>query len=505
MAKKDSRIFNTIRNTGVNAICQIANLAVSIIVPRLLISTYGSVVNGVISTIKQIISYISLVGAGISESTIVSLYEPILLHDRKKVSQIYNAVGKTFNRAGLIFSTLALALSFVLPLLKNDGLPYYFIMLMVVILSISGASEFFVVGKYRALLTADQRIYVVNIAQTLGTVIGAVLTIILIKLKVDILIVQLIASITYVLRILLLYKYVRREYCFLDKKEPPDYTAISRRGAATVHQIASLIIFGSQALFIAFECGYAEESVYSVYNMIFAGVNTLLATVSSAVLGSMGNLMAENNNEKVIRVFDSYEFIYNIFAFSCYATALIMITPFLSLYVGDVSDAHYIRTELVALFVVMGVMNCVRTPGGTIINAKGHYKETQYRALLEMSICLVGQFALVKKMGIVGVLVATILAYFYRTTDVIIYSHHKIMNDSAKRSFLRFSVNSIALIACYFFRGIVRININGYIAWTICATLVMLVSLVVFATINICLTYNTWKKCLNYFYRAREK
>ena len=499
MSKKtDSRFINTLRNTGVNIICQIANLAVSIVIPPLLIGTYGSVINGLITTIKQIISYTSLVGAGISDSTIVSLYRPLRKKDNNSVSKIYKAVGKSFNKAGLIFSSISVILAFLLPFIKNDGLPYFFITLMVLILSLSGASEFFFTGKFRALLTADQKVYVVNLAQTIGAVVGAILTIIFIKLKTEILIVQLIATIAYVLRIIIMFNFVKKNYTFIDKTVEPDYSAISRRQAATVHQVTALIIFGSQSLFIAYFCGFAEASVYSVYNLIFAGLNTLLVTISSAVLGSMGNLIAEGVDEKVKDVYDLYEFGYNIIGFSCYATAVIMIVPFLTLYVGNITDVQYIRTELVVLFVTMGMSNCIRTPGVTMIVAKGHYKETQYRALIEMTICLIGQMLLVKQYGIVGVLIATTVAYCYRTVDIILYSHKWIMFDSPKKSLIRAITNIFALVIVFLVNNVVEVTASGYLSWAVKSMIVLCITLFLFGVINALCNINTVKKVKRY-------
>lgn len=54
-------------------------------------------------------------------------------------------------------------------------------------------AEFFFIGKYRTLLIADQRSYVVNIAQIIMAVLSTALTIILIKINTNIVIVQLIA------------------------------------------------------------------------------------------------------------------------------------------------------------------------------------------------------------------------------------------------------------------------------------------------------------------------
>jgi len=483
--KPISRTLFAIKNVIFNMAYQVINTVVNIIIPPLIIGTFGSVINGLISTIKQIMNYVQLVGAGISESTIVSLYEPLNDNNENKISSIYKAVAKTFNRSGILFSLASVIIAAVYPFFVEEKLNYFFIAAIVLILSVSGVSEFLLIGKYRSLLIADQKMYVVNIAQIVGSVLSSALTIALIKFGFGIVTVQLAAAIAYVCRIIVLAIYIKKNYKYIDKSAAPDYTAVSKRKAATIHQVSGLIIFGSQTLIVARFCGLAEASVYSVYNLIFTGINTVLATFSSAMLAGMGSLLTTGDKQKVTRVYEIYELGYQILTFTVYITALVMIKPFIALYTAGVTDAVYLRTELVFLFAAMGLLNCLRTPGATMINAMGHYKETQNRALIEMSICLVGQLALVNLMGITGVLIGTILAYFYRTADVIVYSNKRILERSWLKTVLRDVRYLVLMAAAGVFILNMDITVSGYLEWAAYAALAAVVLMLIIVTVSI--------------------
>lgn len=496
--KVASRTIFALKNIVFNFAYQVINTVVNIILPPLIIGTFGSVINGLIQTIKQIINYIQLVGAGISESTVVSLYKPLNDGDNEKISSIYKAVGKTFNRAGALFSLASVIIAVVYPFFVEENISYWFIAAIVIILSIAGLSEFLLIGKYRTLLIADQKLYVVNIAQIVGAVLSTALTIVMIKCGFGIVIVQLAASMAYVFRIVVLAFYINRNYKHLNKQAKPDYTAVAKRKAATVHQLAGLVIFGSQTLIVAKFCGLAEASVYSVYNLIFTGINTVLSTVSSAMLAGMGNLLSTDQKEKVLKVYDIYELGYQIMTFTIYITALVMITPFIKLYTFGVTDAEYVRTELIMLFTAMGLLNCLRTPGATMINAKGHYDETKNRALIEMTICLVGQLVFVWKFGIVGVLVGTILAYLYRTLDVIIYSNRKILNRSVMKTFWR-DIRYLLLLAL---AGgtitFVNISADNYFEWILYSAATVVVVVISVAVVSLIFDRKTLRDGLDY-------
>ncbi|WP_227164030.1 hypothetical protein, partial [Thomasclavelia ramosa] len=61
---------------------------------------------------------------------------------------------------------------------------------MICILSLSSIFDYFFLGKYRVLLTADQKLYVINYVQCIGTILNIVVTITLIRMNFTILTVK---------------------------------------------------------------------------------------------------------------------------------------------------------------------------------------------------------------------------------------------------------------------------------------------------------------------------
>lgn len=79
-----------------------------------------------------------------------------------------------------------------------------------------------------------------------------------------------------------------------------------------------------------------------------------------------------------------------------------------------------------------------------MINAAGHFKETQWRAILEAVINITVSILLIKPLGMYGLLIGTICSFAYRTTDIIYYAHKHILDISCKKSVLR--VLRVALV-----------------------------------------------------------
>ena len=72
MKKNRTKLFAL--NTIASALQQIVMFVVGLIIPSICLKYYGSETNGLVSSITQFISYITLIEAGISASMVYYLY-----------------------------------------------------------------------------------------------------------------------------------------------------------------------------------------------------------------------------------------------------------------------------------------------------------------------------------------------------------------------------------------------------------------------------------------------
>lgn len=177
--------------------------------PPILVSTFGSTLNGLVSTIRQIMQYVQLTGAGIAQASTFAMYKPIADKDYESLNGIYNATRKMFTRAGNVFSAITLLVAIIYPLTVRNQVDYSVAFALVLVIGISGASEFYLCGKYNALLSANQENYVVAIAQTIGSLTNLILLIVLVRLKQNVVVAELGMSAVYLCRIVILTVYAK--------------------------------------------------------------------------------------------------------------------------------------------------------------------------------------------------------------------------------------------------------------------------------------------------------
>lgn len=499
------------RQAFINAVSSLllqATLAISgLLVPRFFIAVFGSAVNGLVSSITQFITYISLVEAGVGAAGTVALYRPLADKDTNKINGILSATKSFYLRSGMIFAVLIAALVLLYPtLIKNEIQDVGFIRIMILVLSVNGIVDYFFLGKYRVLLMADQRGYVLYGIQIIGTIVMTVVCILQIHIGCSALLVKGTTAAIYVLRSLAAILYCKRCYPDYNFSSPPAKDAFSQRNAALLHQIVGAIANNTAVVFLTVmlkKDALAEVSVYSVYNLVFYSLTSLLTAVTNGLTPSFGQVISKDEKDVLKRSYSSYEMVIFLIIFVCYTCMAVLLYPFVNLYSASFTDGVvYTRWELVVLFSLAGILQAIRTPGLTIICAAGHYKETQGRAIIELIISLIFSLTLTPKFGIVGVMIAMCMSYLYRTTDVVVYTAKYFVPGTLKTTFSRLVRNTV-VIAAVIFLGVRFLpqTTDSWLTWLISAAIVGVGSCIMLALVNWIFEPKEFKKL---FGMARE-
>ena len=85
-------------NVGCTMLCQLVTFISGLIVPRLILSTFGSEANGLVSSIMQFLNYIALVEGGIGSVVLTALYGPLAKKDDRKISSVLKAAENFFRQ-----------------------------------------------------------------------------------------------------------------------------------------------------------------------------------------------------------------------------------------------------------------------------------------------------------------------------------------------------------------------------------------------------------------------
>ena len=92
---------------------QVVLIGINFLLPMLYLKSFGSEVNGVLTTIKDIFMYLTLLEAGVGLATTQALYKPVAEKNRENVSSILSATSAYYTRTGIIYAALVMVIAVV--------------------------------------------------------------------------------------------------------------------------------------------------------------------------------------------------------------------------------------------------------------------------------------------------------------------------------------------------------------------------------------------------------
>ncbi len=230
------------KNMLANIFLQVIIFLSGIILPRFFLQEYGSSVNGMVTSINQFLVYLGLAEAGVGTASVVALYGPLAREDQAEVNSILSASRRFYNRSGYLFGALVAGFAFVYPYLITGQLDAGLVRMMVLVLASSTLVDYFLLGKYKVLLTANQQGYVVAYVQAIGTALNMAVSILLISLHMPVLFVKAMATVIYILRFFFVRAYVHKNYKETDFHAVPKMDGLNQRSAALLHQIVGIFL-----------------------------------------------------------------------------------------------------------------------------------------------------------------------------------------------------------------------------------------------------------------------
>lgn len=473
------RSKKAIYNVISNLILQIVIVIYGFIVPKIIISTFGSDVNGLISSITQFLMYIALLESGFGPVVKSVLYKPIAQKNKSEIENILKSAENFFRTIAYIFLIYIFILCILYPMIVSKEFGFIYTISLIVIISISTFAEYFFGMTYKLYLQADQKSYIISIIQIITYIISVILIIVCTKLGANVQIIKLVSGIVFVFRPLLQNYYVKRKYNINFKNVDGKYE-LKQKWDGLAQHIAAVIHGNTDIVILTIFTTLKEVSVYSVYCLVVKGLKSVIQAFNNGIDASFGDMIAKGEHDNLNKKFNLYEVIYLTITTIIFTCALILITPFVSVYTKGITDANYIRYIFGYLIVISEYIWAIRVPYSSLTLAAGHFKETRTGALVEAISNIVISILLVWKFGIVGVTIGTIVAMAIRTAEFIYHTNKYILKrnifETIKKILLLTIETSLIAIVCKFIPFLNNVN---YINWFINSIIVLIVSIFV--------------------------
>ncbi len=468
MTRKNKMLLNS----ASSLMFQFISIICGFILPRMFLITYGSAVNGLISSIAQFLGFISLCEMGVGAVVQSSLYRPLADNDIISISKITISSERFFRKIAYILLAYTMILMVLYPFKTIDNFDYMYTMLLVLVISISTFAQYYFGMTYRLVLTADQLGFVHYIVHSLSLILNTVACIILMKIGATIHIVKLTTSLIFLLQPICISLVAKHRYQ-IDRRIVLTEEPIKQKWNGLAQHISTVVLGSTDMIVLTLLSTLENVSIYAVYNLVVNGVKQIVFSTTSGMQAMLGNMLAKNEIKELNKTFENFEWTMHTLVTFVFSSTAILIVPFIRVYTADITDANYIVPAFAYMLTLALAMYCLRLPYNIMVLAAGHYKQTQWSAIIEASINIIFSIVLVFKFGLIGVAIGTFAAMTYRT----VYLANYLKNNIIYRKFHHFVKHLIVdgcsvivlFVVVFFFSSFYVLEQLNYSAWVVLA------------------------------------
>lgn len=481
----ENRNNKFLKNSFFSLLQQLVAIISGLVLPQLMLSFYGSNVNGMISSINQFLSFITILQGGVGTVARIAFYKPLAENNEERISIAYKTVSAFFRKFSLIFVIYLIMLSIIYPLFIKTGYSYIYISTLVLILGLASVSEYFFGQSSQLLLYSDQRGYIYSITQIICLIISTALGVIMIYMKYSVHMVKLVYSLIFIIRPIILYIYVKRHYN-INNKSKKDKNILAQRNSALIRHIAFYIHTSTDIIVLTLFTNVLWVSAYSVYKYVINCISNLLMSILGNTEVVFGNMIAQNEKETMKKQIPAYDILTKYVSTSFFTTCMILIIPFIKLYTRNVNDFEYIYPAFAFTLIAAEMVYCMGSIYQNVYIAAGHIKNTESIAIIEATLNMIISILLVGKLKILGVAIGTLIAMIYKNVANIIYMKTNVFDMSLKFIIKNYFINILSsILLILFFYKVIFITINSYTKFFILAFFVFIVVSVVLGILNL--------------------
>lgn len=392
-------------------------------------------INGLFTNVLGVLSFAEL---GIGTAINFSLYKPVAEHDVDKIKSYMYYYKWAYRAIALIVCVLGIALIPFLDILVTDPGNVGNITVYYCIYLFNTVTSYFVSYKY-SLVNAEQKNYIytnVNLIINASTIVVQIISLVIWE---NFLVYLLVAAGFGIFQKIFVSIYFDKLYPYLRDKnvkklsKDEKNTLVSKVKALVIHKIGDVSVHQTDNIIVSAFVSTKMVGLLSNYNLIINTVSSCINILFNSVTGSLGNMVATETKEYQYQVFKKYRFVgFWFYGFTAIALSILM-SPFITLWIGDRMVVDTLTINLIVLdYYMIGQRICLNN----IKSAAGVFEPDKYVALLQAVVNLVTSILFVKLIGLPGVYVGTIIQGTLSSILKPVLSYKILFDKSSKYYFI---------------------------------------------------------------------
>ena len=428
------RVHKSVLNAEVNLFFYFLTLFLAFFSRKIFLDCLGTEFMGLTGTLGNILGYLNLAEFGITASVGYFLFKPLQSNNHQEIQEILSVLGYLYNKIGFIILSGGIIISLFFPFIFSNanldlGIIYF------AFYSFLGSSLIGYFINYRqTILSADQKNYIVAIYFQSFKIIRIILQIYLAYHFRNLYVWVGIEFLFGIIGCIILNWKINKEYPWLHvekkngryliKKYPE---IITKTKQVFIHKIKDFVLVKSDELFIFLFVSLKMVAYYGNYMIVISKLISLFYSITGSIGASIGNLVAEGDKDKMMKVFWELTTIQHtvaaILSFALYS----FLEPFIAHWLG--TDYIMDHRILILLILYIYITNSRQSIDGFNF-AHGLYADV-WSAWAELIINVTVTIVCGLKWGIIGILIGKLASLL---PIVVLWKPYYLFSSGFKKS-----------------------------------------------------------------------
>ena len=353
----ESRVKKAFLNARVNLIFYFLTLVLSFFSRKIFLDSLGADFIGLTCTLYNLLGFLNIVELGIASAVGYVLYKPLYDKDQSQINEIISVFGYLYRWVGIIILVGGIILSLFLPLIFSNisiSMPVVFAAFYSFLAS--SLIGYFINYK-QTLLSADQRNYVVTAYFQTANILKIIIQLVSAYYTRNYYLWIFIEFFFGIIYTFILNWKINKVYPWLKSdirsgrdllKKYPRIITLTKQ--VFVHKIGSFAQFELSPFLIYAFASLQSVAYYGNYTLLTTKISGLFSNFLGSSSAGVGNLIAEGNKEKIMRIY--WELLSIRFLFTGISVVFLycVIPPFITLWLG----LEYVMNNIVLILVLFG-------------------------------------------------------------------------------------------------------------------------------------------------------
>lgn len=410
-----NRRRNAILGTFWGFIQKIITIVFPFIIRTIFIKTLGAQYLGLNGLFSSILNVLNLTELGFSSALVFSMYKPIVDDDKNKICALLNLYRNCYRIIGLIILCLGGWLIPFIPKLISGSIPDNINIYVIYLMSLGATVLSYWLFAYRiSLFEAHQRIDIINIVKSVILAITYFFQIIFLILYKNYYLYLSINIFSQIVLNLITAYVSKRYYPYyypIGKLSGDECKEIFRKvGDLFTAKVGGIVNNSADQIVISAFLGLEILAAYQNYYFIISTVLSFFYLFFNACHAGIANCLIKNKTDENVSLLYNINFITFIGLNFCCVSILCLAQPFITIWLGK---DFLLPIKFLILFVVYFASEIIPRTLIVFKDAAGLWHKDRFRPLVVSGVNLFLNIIVVRKFGLIGVTLSTIIAMLF--------------------------------------------------------------------------------------------